>query len=152
MAGWHHWIDGRGSEWTPGIGNGQGGLVCCDSWGRKELDTTEGLNWTQLKAATLGKCQKCGDNSDKCTGKRWIFLSWRTLWKFFYWNISDLQCVSFRHTAKWFSYIHTHINIHIYVYIYSFSEFSIIVYYKILNLFPCAILEIPTGPYCLFCI
>ena len=41
MAGWHHWLDGRESEWTPGVGDGQGGLVCCDSWGRKESDTTE---------------------------------------------------------------------------------------------------------------
>ena len=46
MAGWHHWLDGRESEWTPGVGDGQGGLACCDSWGRKELDTTERLNWT----------------------------------------------------------------------------------------------------------
>ena len=49
MAGWHHWLDGRESEWTPGVGDGQGGLACCDSWGRKESDTTERLNWTELK-------------------------------------------------------------------------------------------------------
>ena len=48
MAGWHHWLDGRESEWTPGVGDGQGGLACCDSWGRKQLDTTERLNWTEL--------------------------------------------------------------------------------------------------------
>ena len=48
MAGWHHWLNGRESEWTPGVGDGQGGLVCCDSWGRKELDMTERLNWTEL--------------------------------------------------------------------------------------------------------
>ena len=47
MAGWHHWLDGRVSEWTPGVGDGQGGLACCDSWGRKESDTTEWLNWTE---------------------------------------------------------------------------------------------------------
>ena len=46
MAGWHHWLDGRESGWTPGVGDGQGGLACCDSLGRKELDTTEWLNWT----------------------------------------------------------------------------------------------------------
>ena len=40
MAGWHHWLDGRESEWTPGVRDGQGGLACCDSWGRKESDTT----------------------------------------------------------------------------------------------------------------
>ena len=49
MAGWHHWLDGRESEWTPGIGDGQGGLACCDSWGRKESDTTERLIWSDLK-------------------------------------------------------------------------------------------------------
>ena len=48
MAGWHHWLDGCESEWTPGAGDGQGGLACCDSWGRKESDTTEWLNWTEL--------------------------------------------------------------------------------------------------------
>ena len=48
MAGWHHWLDERESGWTPGVGDGQGGLACCDSWGRKELDTTERLNWTEL--------------------------------------------------------------------------------------------------------
>ena len=47
MAGWHHWLDGQESEWTPGVGDGQGGLACWDSWGRKELDTTERLNWTE---------------------------------------------------------------------------------------------------------
>ena len=48
MARWHHWFNGHESEWTPGVGDGQGGLACCDSWGRKELDTTERLNWTEL--------------------------------------------------------------------------------------------------------
>ena len=48
MAGWHHWLDGRESEWIPGVGDGQGGLVCCDSWGRKESDMTERLNWTEI--------------------------------------------------------------------------------------------------------
>ena len=47
IAGWHHRLDGRESEWTPGVGDGQGGLECCDSWGRKESDTTEQLNWTE---------------------------------------------------------------------------------------------------------
>ena len=45
MAGWHHCPNGRESEWTLGVGDGQGGLSCCDSWGCKELDTTERLNW-----------------------------------------------------------------------------------------------------------
>ena len=50
MAGWHHRLDGYEFEWTPGVGDGQGGLACCDSWGCKELDTTERLNWTELKS------------------------------------------------------------------------------------------------------
>ena len=44
MAGWPHQLDGHESEWTPGVGDGHGGLACCDSWGRKESDTTEQLN------------------------------------------------------------------------------------------------------------
>ena len=48
MAGWHHWLDGHESEWTPGVGVGPGGLACCDSWGREESDRTEWLNWTEL--------------------------------------------------------------------------------------------------------
>ena len=49
MAGWHHQLNGHEFEWTPGVGDGQGGLACCNSWGQKELDTTEWLNWTELK-------------------------------------------------------------------------------------------------------
>ena len=57
MAGWHHWLDGRESQWTPRVGDGQGGLACCDSWGCKELDMTERLNWTELKVKLL-RCRK----------------------------------------------------------------------------------------------
>ena len=49
MAGWHHRLDRHESESTPGVGDGQGGLVCCGSWGRKELDMTEQLNRTEQK-------------------------------------------------------------------------------------------------------
>ena len=48
MAGWHHWLDAREFEWTPGVGDRQRGLACCDSWDHKELDMTEWLNWTEL--------------------------------------------------------------------------------------------------------
>ena len=48
MAWWHHGLDGRESEWPPGDGDGQGGLVCCDSRGCKESEMTERLNWTEL--------------------------------------------------------------------------------------------------------
>ena len=49
MVGWHHWLDGYKFEWTPGVDDGQGGLASCDSWGRKESDMTDWLNWTELK-------------------------------------------------------------------------------------------------------
>ena len=55
MAGWHHRLNGHEFEWTLGVGDGQGGLVCCDSWGRKELDTTEQLNWTELTETKIAK-------------------------------------------------------------------------------------------------
>ena len=48
IVGWHHQLDGREFKWTPGVGDGQGGLACCNSWGPKESDTTEQLNWTEL--------------------------------------------------------------------------------------------------------
>ena len=57
MAGWHHWLDGREFEWTPGVGDGQGDLVCCNLWGRKESDTTEWLNSTELKLELKLKLQ-----------------------------------------------------------------------------------------------
>ena len=48
MVGWHHWLDGHEFEQALGVGDGQGGLVCCSPWGCKELDMTERLNWTEL--------------------------------------------------------------------------------------------------------
>ena len=49
MVGWHHWLNGHGFGWTLGVSDGQWGLVCCGSWGRKESDMTEQQNWTELK-------------------------------------------------------------------------------------------------------
>ena len=54
MAGWHHWLYGHEFEWTPGVGDGQRGLVCCDSWGRKESGMAEWLNWTRSPALADG--------------------------------------------------------------------------------------------------
>ena len=58
MAGWHHRLDGHGFGWTPGVGDRQGGLACCGSWGHKESDTTERLNWTELKVFLGGTVVK----------------------------------------------------------------------------------------------
>ena len=44
MVGWYHQLNGHGFGWAPEVGDGQGGLVCCSSWGREESDTTERLN------------------------------------------------------------------------------------------------------------
>ena len=44
MVGWHHRLDGHVFGWTPGVGDGQGGLACCGSWSYKESDNTERLN------------------------------------------------------------------------------------------------------------
>ena len=56
MVGWHHRLDGHGFGWTPGVGDGQRGLMCCGSWGHKESYTTERLNLTTLNFyVDLGK-------------------------------------------------------------------------------------------------
>jgi len=102
MAGWHHWLDGRESEWTPGVGDGQGGLACCDSWGRKE--STE-LNWTKL------------------SGLQFYF----TVILFFFIEIGLIYNVVFQMNNIWFSY--TYIYICVCVYILIFTFYSIIGYY-----------------------
>ena len=54
MVGWHHWLDGRESEWTPGVGDGQGGLACCDSWGcRVRHDWATDLIWSDTASPSL---------------------------------------------------------------------------------------------------
>ena len=64
MAGWHHWLDGCESEWTLGVGDGLGGLACCDSWGLKESDTTKRLIWSDSsnKFITLHSLRECYTN------------------------------------------------------------------------------------------
>ena len=82
MAGWHHWLDGRESEWTPGVGDGQGALACCDSLGCKESDTTEQLNWQLLSKMLVIRSIKhihllshtCGGSKSKSKFHlSWIF-------------------------------------------------------------------------------
>ena len=53
MVGWHHRLNGHGFGWTPGVGDGQGGLACCSSLSDNESDTTERLNWTKLSLGQL---------------------------------------------------------------------------------------------------
>ena len=71
MVRWHHWLNGHRFGWTPRVGDGQGGLACCDSWSRKESGMTEQLNWTEsptsrqfirnlskIKTKTFEKCKR----------------------------------------------------------------------------------------------
>ena len=55
MAGWHHRLDGHGFGWTPGVGDGQGGLACCGSWGGKESDPAGRLEGTELEVERQNK-------------------------------------------------------------------------------------------------
>ena len=81
MAGWPHQLNGREFEWTPGVGDGQGGLACCDSWGHKELDTTERLKWTELNWTDPPKHKSKLTPLVKLAGKLQIFHFIRTLCK-----------------------------------------------------------------------
>ena len=58
VVGWHHWLYGHGFGWTLEVYDGQGGLACCSSWGLKESDTTEQLNWTKLNTKALKVLEK----------------------------------------------------------------------------------------------
>ena len=81
MVGWHHWLNGDEFEWTPGIGDGQGGLVCCSSWGHQELDTTEWLNWTEWSSGFPYYLQFESESGNK------EFMIWATVssWSRFCW-------------------------------------------------------------------
>ena len=73
MAGWQHWLDELEPEWTPGVCDGPGGLACWDSWGHKEWDTTERLNWTDTYNGMLFSLKEEGspvlcDNRDEFWG------------------------------------------------------------------------------------
>ena len=82
-----YWLDGRESGWTPGVGDGQGGLACYNSWGRKESDTTERLNWTELIVSLF------------------MYLFFKFI--YFNWMIITLQyCDGFCHTSIWIGYRH----------------------------------------------
>ena len=58
MVGWHHWFDAHEFEQAPGVSDGQGALVCCSWWGRKESDTNEWLNWTVTLSQVYGCWRK----------------------------------------------------------------------------------------------
>ena len=111
MAECHHWLDGHESEWTPGVGDGQGGLACCDSWDHEESYTTDRLNWTELKPTNRPiewLYSLCGQfyihateiNSAKRTHYFFMDIDWKLLVKWSYhlyhkaWNIPFLYIIS----------------------------------------------------------
>ena len=91
MAGWHHRLDGHEFEWTLGVGDGQGGLECCGSWGHKESDTTEWLNWTEEVSECQWEKNSCimvypwqwstGESASKNTLDLWEQV-WKTAMKY----------------------------------------------------------------------
>ena len=89
MAGWRHWLDGHVSEWILGVGDGQGGLACFDSWGHKELDMTERLNWTELNWALVSeepvRLQSMGSlkvpHNWATSLSLFTFMHWRRKWQ-----------------------------------------------------------------------
>ena len=76
MAGWHHWLDGHEFEWTPGAGDGHGGLACCNSWGRKESDMTERLNWTELSWYVYSYFKSAYQFQQKIMQRFWLEFCW----------------------------------------------------------------------------
>ena len=83
MAGWHHRFDGHEFEWTPGVDDRQRGLGCCNSWGRKESDTTEQLNLTELNSHFgfgnfLFVLESLGMGIRTALGPGWV--SWGHIW------------------------------------------------------------------------
>ena len=89
MAGRHHWLYGRESEWTPGVGDRQGGLACCNSWGRKQLDMTERLIWSDLIWGDSGK----GFNSSP------LLICWQN-------SLLVQEVTLLRPSGDWMTFIH----------------------------------------------
>ena len=112
IVGWYHWLDGHGFGWTLGVGDGQGGLVCCSPRGRKQSDTTEWLNWTEPASVTAAAAAKslhlCPTLWDPIDGRppgslvlrilqartlEWVAISFSNAWKC-KWSHSSCPTVS----------------------------------------------------------
>ena len=105
MAWWHHRLDGHEFALSLGVGNGQGGLECCNSWSRKESDMTEWLNWTELNLSNQGHIPRIGDKGYSFRLMEWDFIENQTkvsefntdclaisIWKLdLYWGLSGIS-------------------------------------------------------------
>ena len=111
MFGWHHRLDGHGFGWTLGVGDAQGGLACCGSWGSIESYMMEWLNWTQhlfmYLLAIFMSLEEC------------LFRCSTHLKNYFYWNIGDLHAVLQKCGSV----------IHIYLFLYAFPLWYITGYW-----------------------
>ena len=87
MAGWHQRLEGHEVEWTLGVGDGQGGLACSNSWGCKESDMTEWLNWTELNLKKI----RLEKYEPKC--RRYVTFAW--LFHLFVESPGECKCFSF---------------------------------------------------------
>ena len=93
---WHHWLNGHEFEQAPGVGDGQGSLVCCSPWGCKELDMTERLKWTELNSEESGWRINMNLYSIFCNFSKSLQLFPITLF-FIFWP----HCVACRILASW---------------------------------------------------
>ena len=74
VVGWHHQVDGHEFEQVPGVGDGQGSLVCCSPWGHKELDTIESMNWPDSSLTLLTTSTRALFNSFSSNKPRDLFM------------------------------------------------------------------------------
>ena len=131
MAGWHHLLHGHEFEWTSGVGDGQGGLAWWDSWGGKESDRTECLNWTALnwtiERTTISEvCRgqwKYGVNS----GRKWFYMPTTNIWSAA--EIKKLIIISILlFCSAW-------ICMFIYTWIYAWIWANILVFFPLLSFY-----------------
>ena len=98
MAGWHHRLDGREFEWTPGVGDGQGGLACCDSWGhRVRHDRATELNWKHIITKSVFPCLILNQTNQlkkknvKTIGEIWMLTRYLMLLRNCYLNFTAVK-------------------------------------------------------------
>jgi len=120
MAGWHHWLDGRESQRTPGVGDGQGGLVCCDSWGRKESNMTEQLIWSDLIWYTfIGEGQPGNPLQYSCLENPMDRRAWWAIIRGVTQSWTQLKWLSTQHTYTFTATTTIYMCVCVYIYITS---------------------------------